>query len=156
TKKAAEMAGFTVRALLAEPIAAAIDFAQSKGEELVNKTVMVYDLGGGTFDVTVMKVTRSNNDPRSALEFRVIGKDGSRELGGLNWDQALAEYVCEQFAQANGGKNPQTDARSYDILLLHCQEAKETLSFKDPRGTVSIACTHDGITYPVEITREKF
>ncbi|MFO0877901.1 MAG: Hsp70 family protein [Gemmataceae bacterium] len=155
TKQAAKLAGLQVLALLNEPVAAAIDFAQTRGEELANKTVLVYDLGGGTFDVTVMRVTRKGG-PGSPLAFDIVGKDGSRELGGLDWDRALARHVSEEFAQAHPGKNPADDPVSFDQLLLHCQQAKESLSFKEEDGTVTILVTHDGVQHPVTVSRRKF
>ena len=155
TKKAAEQAGLNVLALLPEPIAAAIDFAQNQAEKLADKTVLVYDLGGGTFDVTVMRVDRQGGED-GPLAFRILGKDGSVQLGGADWDQKLAEYVCEQFAAANDGSNPQDDLISYLRLLMECQRAKEALSIKNPEDTIQIPCTHGGVTYAVEISRQKF
>lgn len=157
TKKAAEIAGLNVVAILSEPIAAAIDFQQTQGEKLAGKTVMVYDLGGGTFDVTIMRVQHVDNDPNNPLEFTILGKEGARELGGLDWDAALADYVCEQFAQANPGKNPKDSPISYALLLLEAQKAKELLSMhRDPQGKVSVSCVHEGITHAVPITRAEF
>jgi molecular chaperone DnaK len=157
TRKAAEMAGLQVRALLPEPVAAAIDFAQTNREDLAGKTVLVYDLGGGTFDVTVMRVSRApGKDGAGALEFRVLGKDGSIKLGGLQWDQKLADHVGAEFARVHPGKNPCDDPISYERLLLDCQRAKEALSSKkEAKGTFAIACTHDGVTHCVEVSREK-
>ena len=156
TRKAGEMAGLTVRALLDEPVAAAIDFAQTRGEELAGKTVLVFDLGGGTFDVTVMRVSREGGSG-SSLAFDVIGKDGSRTLGGLDWDQALAEHVAAEFVKAHPGKSPADDPRSFDILMLQCQQAKEAISFKaDPDNGVSVTCTHEGVSHSVLVSRRQF
>ncbi len=154
TKKAAELAGLKVRSLCPEPIAAAIDFAQTQGEKLKDKTVMVYDLGGGTFDVTVMKVEQGTEG--GPLSFTVLGKGGSIELGGAEWDSALASYVAQDFASANGGKTPEDDLASFENLLARCQAAKETLSHKKADEATTIACTHDGITHSTEISRAKF
>lgn len=156
TKQAAGLAGLNVRALVDEPIAAAIDFSQTRGEELARKTLLVYHLGGATLDVTVLQAARAGNDPRGPLDFRILGTSGSRDLGGLDWDRALAEHVAERFTQATGGSDPRDDPHSYDILLLQCQQAKEALSFKDPTGTVSIACTHAGTTHTIVVSREQF
>ena len=161
TKRAAEMAGLTVRALLAEPIAAAIDYAQTHQEELAGKNVLVYDLGGGTFDVTAMEVTGEGEE--GALSFRILGKDGSIELGGADWDKALAGYYSDDFAAAHEGKSPKDDPTSFDKLMLQCQSAKELLSTRkpsedpdEPENPVSITSTHEGITHTVQITRSQF
>lgn len=155
TKRAVELAGLNVLALLPEPIAAAIDFAQTQGAQLADKTILVYDLGGGTFDVTVMRVEHQSG-AAGPLAFRILGKDGSVQLGGADWDHALAEYVAAEFAAANGGKNPLDSPISCETLLGCCQSAKETLSVKEPEDTVEIVCSHDGIDFPVQISRQKF
>jgi len=155
TRKAAVKAGLNVLALLPEPIAAAIDFAQNQAEKLADKTVLVYDLGGGTFDVTAMRVERQGGED-GPLAFRILGKDGSVQLGGGDWDQKLAEYVCKEFAAANDDSDPQSDLSGYLRLLMECQRAKEALSIKNPEDTVQIPCTHEGVTYPVEISRQQF
>ncbi len=155
TQRAADIAGLKVLVLLSEPIAAAIDFAQTKKESLAGKTVMVYDLGGGTFDVTVMSVRHENDDPSKPLDFAILGKDGDRELGGVDWDKALAEHVAQQFAQAHG-QNPLEDVSTFELLLLECQKAKETLSHYDANGKVSINCNYKGIPHNVEVTRAEF
>jgi hypothetical protein len=156
TRKAGELAGLAVRALLAEPIAATIDFAQSQGEELAGKTVMVYDLGGGTFDVTVMTIRRRGIGPGSPLDFSVVGEDVTIGLGGLNWDLALANQVAEDFARANEGKDPRHDPRSLGVLLTRCQRAKEALSWGAPEREVTIDCAHEGITCKFVVSRAKF
>jgi molecular chaperone DnaK len=152
TKRAGEMAGLVVRAVFAEPIAAAIDFVQSPhGEQLEGKTLLVYDLGGGTFDATLITVTKAAEG--SALEFHVLNKKGSVDLGGYNWDIALRDYVAGEFAKANGGNNPTDDPISADLLMLECQRAKEVLSTKKREDALSIPCTHQGVTFSVEMTR---
>ena len=119
TQKAAELIGLTVRALLAEPIAAAVDYAEVQGEKLADKTVMVFDLGGGTFDATLMRVTRKTGADKT-LEVRILDKDGSISLGGLNWDQALCDHVAKSF-QEKHGKDPYQDPPTRERLLLECQ-----------------------------------
>lgn len=153
TKKAAEMLGVTVRATFPEPIAAAIDYAQAKAEQLVGKTLLVYDLGGGTFDVTLIGVDRQLEN--SSLGFRVLGKDGSIDLGGYNWDKALHDYVAEEFAKVHG-KSPADDPISSDLLMTRCQEAKESLSNLDPSVPYDISCRHEGLELKVSVTRTQF
>ncbi len=152
TKRAGELAGLTVRAILAEPIAAAIDFAQAQGEDLAGRTVMVYDLGGGTFDVTVMRVNRSAS---ITLEVDILDKDGSVDLGGMNWDDALADSVAENFLKAHG-QDPRQDRPAQEHLLMSCQEAKEVLSSRRPDDVISVAVNFAGIPHSVPITRREF
>ena len=91
TIDAAKIAGLEVERLLNEPTAAALAYgldAQS------NETVLVYDLGGGTFDVTIMKLAGG--------DFTVLATDGDRQLGGFDWDNLIMEWLNEQFKAAGG------------------------------------------------------
>lgn len=151
TQKAAQMAGLKVLTVLAEPVAVVIDFAYSRGERLADTNVMVYHLGGGTFDVTVMRVSQPGG-PNTALNVEMLGKAGYRELGGADFDRALAKYVAVDF-QAAHGRNPEDDVQSFDGLLLRCERAKRDLSTSE---SSTIPCHYDGITHAVTVTREKF
>ena len=88
TKQAGEIAGLKVVGILAEPIAAALSVGV-RGER--KETLLVYDLGGGTFDTTVMIVEPGNVE--------VVAVDGNRVLGGADWDTALAQLVVDRFIQ---------------------------------------------------------
>ena len=87
TVDAGKLAGLNVLNIINEPTAAAIAYG------VVNagspRTVLVYDLGGGTFDVTVIKVSEN--------EIRVVATDGDHELGGADWDQRIKEMLAEEF-----------------------------------------------------------
>ena len=85
TIRAGEACGVKVMKIINEPTAAAISYGYNKE---TNKTVMVYDLGGGTFDVTLVRVNKGN--------IQVLGTDGNHILGGKDWDAAIVKYVCEQ------------------------------------------------------------
>ena len=91
-KSAGEGIGLNVLHVIEEPTAAAI----ARSTEIINedKTILVYDLGGGTFDVTVLQV--KNKD------IKVICSGGNKELGGKDWDEAFAKYLCKKWQEATG------------------------------------------------------
>ncbi|MGA1795094.1 MAG: Hsp70 family protein [bacterium] len=93
TQMAAELAHLEVLTLLEEPIAAAYAYAIEK--ERV-QTVLVYDLGGGTFDVSILEVNSSGNANK---KFKVLAKEGIQELGGDDFDQRLMKIVADKFAE---------------------------------------------------------
>src|SRR6202012_998551 len=86
TANAGRLAGLNVRGVLNEPTAAAIAYGLEQGED---QTVLVYDLGGGTFDVTMIEI-------KDRL-IRVICTGGDHRLGGALWDEAIVMYLAEQF-----------------------------------------------------------
>lgn len=92
TKNAGKIAGLNVLEIISEPTAAAIYYGCTR--KLEEKTILVYDLGGGTFDVTVMRI--------SANKIEVICSDGDHDLGGKNWDEILMVYLLNQFSQKVG------------------------------------------------------
>ncbi len=92
TKNAGKIAGLNVLEIISEPTAAAIYYGCTRKHD--EKTVLVYDLGGGTFDVTVMRI--------SADKIEVVCSDGDHDLGGKNWDETLMSYLINQFSQKVG------------------------------------------------------
>ena len=92
TKNAGKIAGLNVLEIISEPTAAAIYYGCTRKHD--EKTVLVYDLGGGTFDVTVMRI--------SANKIEVVCSDGDHDLGGKNWDETLMSYLINQFSQKVG------------------------------------------------------
>ncbi len=91
TANAGRLAGLNVRAILNEPTAAAIAYGLEQGED---QTVLVYDLGGGTFDITMIEI-------KDRL-IRVICTGGDHRLGGVLWDEAIVMYLAEQFRTQTG------------------------------------------------------
>ncbi|MBX3438200.1 MAG: Hsp70 family protein, partial [Planctomycetaceae bacterium] len=100
TQDAGQIAGLNVIDIINEPTAATLAYAWQSGElgrtDLGNieKTILVYDLGGGTFDVTVVRYTPTT--------FRVLATDGDVMLGGLDWSRRLVDHVAEQFERKFG------------------------------------------------------
>ncbi|MBN1967986.1 MAG: Hsp70 family protein [Candidatus Delongbacteria bacterium] len=141
TMDAGEIAGVKVRQILNEPTAAALTFGLEKDD---NSTVMVYDFGGGTFDVTIMKI--------SGPKFDVIASDGDRKLGGNDFDDRLMNYLNEQFL-AECGIDLLSDPVLMQDLRMKSENAKKTLSSKK---SVNVYLSAQGKSSKIEITREKF
>jgi molecular chaperone DnaK len=155
TKDAGRIAGLDVLDILDEPTAAALAYSfqppRSTGDlnpdhVLPNeqRTVLVYDLGGGTFDVTVVRLTQRR--------FETLAIEGDVRLGGKDWDDRIIDHVATQF-QGQFGDDPRTDPQSYAALAAAAERAKRTLS-KLPH--VSITCTHGGNVLTVPLTRPEF
>lgn len=150
TADAGEMAGLTVLDIVNEPTAAALAFGETAGflaETGTPKqamTVLVYDLGGGTFDVTLLHLA-----PR---DIRTIATDGDVQLGGHDWDLRLLDYVAEAF-KAACGVEPRDDPAGFNRLLAAVVEAKHTLS---ARSRTKIRVDHAGQSCEVEVTRQQF
>ena len=105
TRRAGEMAGLEVMALLPEPHAAALAFTvervsnvvEDQTEDLTNQHLLVFDLGGGTLDVALIRIATDDASAASSFKFETLTKSGHRALGGLNWDAKLKEAVLEKF-----------------------------------------------------------
>lgn len=120
TKAAGKIAGLNVMNIIPEPTAAALNYAHvNKGKE---QTVMVYDLGGGTFDVTIIEV--HDGIPR------VICTDGSHTLGGKDWDDALVQYFAEKYIEEKG-EDPRENLDILQELFLKAEQTKITLSNRE-------------------------
>ena len=118
TANAGRLAGLNVRAILNEPTAAAIAYGLEQGED---QTVLVYDLGGGTFDVTMIEI-------KDRL-IRVICTGGDHRLGGALWDEAIVLYLADQFRVQTGvDADPMDDPEVLNDLFLQAERGKKTLS----------------------------
>ncbi|MBI5756922.1 MAG: Hsp70 family protein [Planctomycetales bacterium] len=150
TQDAGRIAGLNVIDIINEPTAATLTYAWIKGElgrpDLVKgeKTIMVYDLGGGTFDVTVVRY--------SPTHFRVLATDGDVMLGGLDWSQRIVEHVAEQFKRKHGS-NPLDDPETRQTFTQECETAKRQLSTKTQ---VPITLYYQGKSLTVALTRKDF
>jgi len=150
TRHAGRIAGLNVVDIINEPTAATLAYAWKKGElgnvDLPSKerTILVYDLGGGTFDVTVVRYTPT--------EFAVMGTDGDTMLGGIDWTDRIVNHVAEQF-ESKFGLDPRGDAQAQKSLMVESEAAKRELSLW---GKSTIAFEFRGQTLEYEIKREKF
>ena len=98
TKEAGEMAGFTVCKVFPEPVAAALAFGYENPQE--ERTLLVYDLGGGTFDITLFTLAPPDQ-PGGIPRIQMISTEGDRQLGGADWDRRIVDYVADEFVKAH-------------------------------------------------------
>ena len=143
TANAGRLAGLNVRAILNEPTAAAVAYGLEQGEDQV---VFVYDLGGGTFDVTMIEI-------KDRL-IRVICTGGDHRLGGALWDEALVLDLAESFREQTGeATDPMDDPEVLNDLFLQAERGKKTLSQRDK---TPFRVTHAGQQARVEVDRARF
>jgi molecular chaperone DnaK len=143
TKRAGEIAGLNVLGLIPEPTAAAVAYGMTKED---NKKVLVYDLGGGTFDVTLIDIS-----PES---IEVIVTGGDHNLGGKDWDDAIISYLVDQYKEQTGSdEDILEDEETAQQLQLIAESSKKTLS---SRNKAPIRFNHGAESVRVELTREKF
>ncbi|MGQ0637026.1 MAG: Hsp70 family protein [Planctomycetaceae bacterium] len=150
TQDAGRIAGFNVIDIINEPTAATLAYAWMRGElgrpdlGKQEKTIMVYDLGGGTFDVTVVRYTPTH--------FRVLATDGDVMLGGIDWTNRIVEHVAEQFRRKYGS-DPLADPETRMVFTQECEQAKRTLSEK---AQVPVNLYFQGKQLTVAVTRGDF
>ena len=143
TANAGRLAGLNVRAILNEPTAAAIAYGLEQADDQV---VLVYDLGGGTFDVTMIEI-------KDRL-IRVICTGGDHRLGGALWDEAVVMHLASDFKVQTGLEaDPMDDAEVVNDLFLQAERGKKTLS---QREKTPFRVTHAGQQARVELERARF
>jgi len=151
TEEAGKLAGLNVLRLLSEPHAAALAYSVENPGTIHDRYLLVYDLGGGTFDVTLIHATTAD-DARDSVNLKIdtLCKDGNRELGGLDWDRALAELVAQKVMQQHG-VDIRADANNEPLLLDNCEKAKRHLSH-----TNNVSIIADAQNHQVEINGSEF
>ncbi len=142
TKTAGELAGLNVLNIINEPTAAAISYGVSGNDK--NETVLVYDLGGGTFDITVMNISGS--------DISVVCTGGDDQLGGKDWDEALMEYVTERYEEENG-EDLSEDPETIAALYVDVETWKKSLT---SREKVNISVNGPAGRFREELSREKY
>ncbi len=143
TANAGRLAGLNVRSILNEPTAAAIAYGLEQGEDQV---VLVYDLGGGTFDVTMIEI-------KDRL-IRVICTGGDHRLGGALWDEGIVMSLAESFKGQTGEESdPLDDPEVLNDLFLQSERGKKTLTQRDK---APFRVTHAGHQARVEMERPQF
>lgn len=152
TMDAGRLAGLEVIDILNEPTAAAIAYGHSlgyldksgkaAGEKPIK--ILVFDLGGGTFDVTIVEI--------SGGSFRALATDGDVMLGGKDWDQQLIDHAAELFRHEHR-KDPLLNPQSLAELAISTEQAKKTLT---ERPKASLFVNHLGTRMKVDVTREQF
>ncbi len=143
-RKAGELAGFKVERILNEPTAAAITFGmKAEGD----RTLLVYDLGGGTFDATLLEMKGDT--------FEVLSTGGDTFLGGVDFDNQLMDHVLIEF-QLSLGKMPEIDRVAYLRVLQGAEFAKRTLSSKsEARIALPFIGKLDGAPVNLDITVDR-
>ncbi|MCP4809730.1 MAG: Hsp70 family protein [Proteobacteria bacterium] len=142
TLRAGEMAGLRVLKLINEPTAAAFAYGLNNADS--NKRVLVFDLGGGTFDVTICQI--------QGRDIIVNATNGDHQLGGKDWDDALIRYAAKCFEEKHG-MDPLEDLAAYHDLRQKCVSAKISLT---RRPKVNLFYDYKGKIMRLEVTREKF
>jgi len=147
TKDAGTIAGLTVERVINEPTAAAIAYGLDKLDH--EETILVFDLGGGTFDVTLLSIDNG--------VFEVLATSGNTHLGGEDFDQRLMEYCLQQFKRQNDGVGDdiRSDKRAIQRLRKQCELAKRTLSTQTS-ATIDCEALSGGIDFSTTISRAKF
>src|SRR5262245_21357521 len=150
TQDAGEIAGLNVLEIINEPTAATLAYAWTMGQLGLEKvddlarTVLVYDLGGGTFDVTAVRYQGS--------EFRVLATDGDVRLGGIDWTRRLADDVAQKYMD-QGAPDVRKDPSHFEAIVQRCEVAKRSLSGR-PRANVRMKIGDRN--FIAEVTRDRF
>ncbi|MEN8217148.1 MAG: Hsp70 family protein [Pseudomonadota bacterium] len=142
TIEAGQAAGLNVLQVINEPTAAAVAYGLNKTQK--KQRLLIYDLGGGTFDVTLLELEKDH--------VRVKNSDGDHQLGGKDWDDRIIEYLASKF-QDEYGIDPLEDAESLADLLVQAEEAKKRLTSFE-KTVISIA--HEGKKGKYELDRATF
>jgi len=146
TKDAGAIAGLNVLRIINEPTAAAIAYGLGSGKSDKERNVLIYDLGGGTFDVSLLHIQGG--------VFTVKATAGDTHLGGSDFDTALLEHFRKEF-QKKTKKDLSGDSRALRRLRTACERAKRTLS-NATQTTVEIDSLFDGEDFNANITRARF
>jgi L1 cell adhesion molecule like protein len=146
TKDAGSIAGLNVLRIINEPTAAAIAYGldkKGKGE----RNVLIYDMGGGTFDVSLLTIEDGI--------FEVKATAGDTHLGGEDFDNRIVDFCMQDFKRKNRGKDMTGNHRAVRRLRTQCERAKRTLS-SSTNATVEIDSLFDGIDYTCSLSRARF
>merc|ERR1719437_302570 len=144
TKDAGTIAGLNVMRIINEPTAAAIAYGMDKKEG--EKNVLVFDLGGGTFDVSLLTIDNG--------VFEVVATNGDTHLGGEDFDQRVMQHFVKIF-QKKHSKDMSKDKRSLQKLRREVEKAKRALS-STHQARVEIEALYDGIDFSETLTRARF
>ena len=149
TKDAAKAAGLNVLRIINEPTAAAIAFGLQKNNTLKDKNVLIFDLGGGTFDVSVLNITNEGIVIIKAIS-------GDTHLGGEDFDNQLVQYCINEFKNTNGlDENTNINERGRIKLKISCERAKILLSSME-ETIIDIEKFYDQKDLNITITRSDF
>ncbi|KAH0795241.1 cytoplasmic heat shock protein 70 [Histomonas meleagridis] len=145
TKAAGKIAGLNVLHIINEPTAAAIAYGLRQNFD-GPRTILIYDFGGGTFDVSIVRIEGG--------KYEVVGIGGDSHLGGRDIDNILFEYFADRF-QEKHKVDLRVSSRSCSILRAECEKVKERLS-NEQKTSIHCQTLFEGITFTDEINRAKF
>jgi len=146
TKDAGTIAGMNVLRIINEPTAAAIAYGLDK-KTGGSQNVLIFDLGGGTFDVSLLNLDDG--------VFEVMATAGDTHLGGEDFDNSLVDHCVQEFERKNRGAKLSSNARALRRLRTACERAKRSLSSTN-QSTIEVDSLVDGIDFNTVITRAKF
>ena len=150
-KQAGMLAGMNVKAIINEPIAAALSYCaqQFQGE----RTILVYDLGG-TFDTTIIKMSLVTNENGEEVQrVKVVATGGNDELGGKDWDDKLFEYMLQECCNENGLQPEDIDKETRQTIRSRVERIKKKLSNSEKaKARINV----NGAMTLIEISRKKF
>jgi len=146
TKDAGTIAGLTVMRIINEPTAAAIAYGLDQKKDAAEKNILVFDLGGGTFDVTLLTI--------DAGVFEVLATNGDTHLGGEDFDQRVMKFFLKKF-EKDTGKDASKDKRSIQKLRREVERVKRALSSQH-QARLEIESFYDGADFSETLTRARF
>ncbi|MDE0737268.1 MAG: Hsp70 family protein, partial [Pirellulaceae bacterium] len=150
TQDAGQLAGLEVIDIINEPTAAAIaygvqqGFLSESGATQRQERILIYDLGGGTFDVTLLDI--------KGHQYNAIATAGDVFLGGIDWDQRIIDHLAEQFQQEHG-VDLREDPVALQTLIQDAEDAKRSLSQRD---SINIGVNHGGQRLRIKLARSEF
>lgn len=152
TRQAGVLAGMNVLNLINEPTAAALNYCARQFQE--DKTILVYDLGGGTFDVTVVRMTMvTREDGQEVPQVIVVDTGGNDQLGGKDWDDKLFDFILNEVCEDNGLMPEEIDSEIRQAIRSKIEKTKQKLSKKDAE---KVKIGVNGTMTTVNILREEF
>ena len=146
TKDAGVIAGLNILRIINEPTAAALAYGLDKNVK-GDKNILIFDLGGGTFDVSILTISEGSL-------FEVKATAGDTHLGGEDFDSRVVQHLCQEF-QRKYKKDISKNSRALRRLRTACERAKRTLS-SSAEASVEIDSLYDGVDFYTRITRARF
>ncbi|KAJ1693119.1 hypothetical protein LUZ63_009817 [Rhynchospora breviuscula] len=147
TKDAGDIAGLSVMRIMDEPTAAAVAYGFDKiSKNTKGKNVLIFDLGGGTFDVALMSIRHG--------KFEVKATAGDTHLGGEDFDDRLVDHCVREF-KSKYKKDLTENVRALRRLRTACERAKKTMSFST-QATIEVDYLYDGIDFSTRISQARF
>ena len=157
TKQAAELAGLEVLRIINEPTAAALAYGLQEKKIEENENILVFDLGGGTFDVTILRIDKNEGDDEKFFE--ILSTCGDKFLGGEDFDNRLVDYFLNDFCKKNGISEEiiRKDKKAIKRLKIACENVKKALSNKDETELcISNFYTEEGSKDKNKINKDMF